>query len=839
MRRILSFTLVAALILVGLTVPAAAADEETYIVTFRSGLSSRAAAPAALPARAQGRARTIDRVMQAAIVPLTAAEAAAVAKNPSVATVQKDRIIHKTGTQTPAPWHLDRLDGRQTPYDGSYTSANDGAGVRVYVIDSGIARNHQEFAAASVADGVDYVKDGRGTSDCDGHGTFVSSMVVGRTYGTAKAATLVPMRVLNCTGDGLTSSFIDAANAIVTMHPQGVPGVVNMSLGDLGTGLNAAAQGLIDHGFTVVVAAGNNHWDACNETPASLPAAITVTATNQSDAQSWFSNTGSCVDVYAPGENVTGASHIATTATTTMSGTSMASPLVAGAAAQVLAFHPTWAPAQVWADLRLRAVGGAVPNASPGTPNLLLNVGPLGTMAGGPVIVGSTATQSQLSIDSAWSVAPDSTGAYQWFRAGVPIPGATGPTYTTADSDLNQPITVSVTASKQGYQPRTALSPAFTPTMPATPGTFRALTPARLLDTREGIGAGGPVAGNSTVTLQVAGRGGVPVGASAVVVNLTVTQPGASGFLTAHAQGTGVPGVSNVNFTRGQTVSNLATVPLSADGRVSLEYASVANGHLVADVQGFVVGGTAEAPGAVVPVAPQRMLDTRFSGAVGAGGEVDLPATGRAGVPAAASAVILNVTVVDPMAGGFVTAYPGGTAAPGASNLNFVAGQTVANLVVVKVGPGGTVRLRNGANAPVHLVADIQAYVIAGQATASGALVPVTPTRAIDTRANVGAGGPVGPRSSFTVNVARQAGLPANVQGAVTNLTAVETTADGYLTTYPAGRPMPLVSNVNFAARQTLPNLAFAALSNGSASFYLGSGGPAHVVADVSAYVLA
>ncbi|MGI8983324.1 MAG: hypothetical protein ACR2HM_02130, partial [Acidimicrobiales bacterium] len=259
---------------------------------------------------------------------------------------------------------------------------------------------------------------------------------------------------------------------------------------------------------------------------------------------------------------------------------------------------------------------------------------------------------------------------------------------------------------------------------------YRALVPARLLDTRDGNGAPvGRVASPAPVDLQVAGRGGVPAaGASAVVLNVTVTEPWAGGYLTAWPAGDARPLASNLNFTPGQTVPNLVTVKLGAGGRVSLFHSGL-TAHLVADVAGWF---GEEAGARYHPVLPARLLDTRipviqippgvlppgslyppphYPNVVAAGGAVDLAVVGQGGVPlAGASAVVLNVTAVDPAAGGYLTVWPTGQARPLASNLNFTPLRTVPNLVVAKVGAGGKISMYNGSASTVHLVVDIAGW---------------------------------------------------------------------------------------------------------------------------------
>jgi len=263
-----------------------------------------------------------------------------------------------------------------------------------------------------------------------------------------------------------------------------------------------------------------------------------------------------------------------------------------------------------------------------------------------------------------------------------------------------------------GYQTFTVTAPL------TTPGGFRSLSPHRLLDTRAGVGAPkAAVAAGGTVRLKVTGRGGVPVsGVTAVVLNVTVTQAASQGFITVYAGGTTRPSASNLNFLAGQTVPNLVIAPVATDGTVSLFNGSANTVQLIADVSGYFRSGTPTAAGTFKSLTPVRLLDTRTGvgapkAAVAAGGTVRLKVTGRGGVPVSGvTAVVLNVTVTQPASQGFITVYAGGTTRPSASNLNFLAGQTVPNLVIAPVATDGTVSLFNGSAGTVQLIADVSGY---------------------------------------------------------------------------------------------------------------------------------
>jgi len=315
---------------------------------------------------------------------MSAAAAAALARNPNVAYVEQDQEVSVSTTQTGATWGLDRIDQRDLPLSGTYTYENTGAGVTAYIIDTGILSSHTEFGERVSGTGYTAIADGRGTTDCHGHGTHVAGTVGGSTYGVAKGVTLVAVRVLACNGNGANSGVIAGMDWVVEHHEAGTPAVANMSLGggaDAAT--DEAVQRMIGDGVTVAVAAGNGDilgrpQNACNYSPARAPNAITVGSTTSTDARSSFSNYGTCVDLFAPGSGITSAGISSTTATASMSGTSMATPHVAGVAALYLQSNPAASPATVAAAMVDAATPNKVTNPMTGSPNLLLYSGFIG-----------------------------------------------------------------------------------------------------------------------------------------------------------------------------------------------------------------------------------------------------------------------------------------------------------------------------------------------------------------------------------------------------------------------------------------------------------------------------
>src|SRR5690606_2693822 len=301
------------------------------------------------------------------------------AADPAVASVIQNRTFHVTGTQpNPPSWGLDRVDQRNLPLNSSYTYPDKaGEGVTAYVIDTGVRISHNDFGGRA-ANGYDAIDNDNVAQDGHGHGTHVAGTVAGSSYGVAKKAKIVAVRVLNNSGSGTTAQVVAGIDWVARNAVK--PAVANMSLGgSADSALDAAVRNAVASGVTFVVAAGNESTNASTKSPARVTEAITVGATTSSDARASYSNYGSVLDLFAPGSSITSAWRTSDSATSTISGTSMASPHVAGAAALHLADNPSATPAQVSSALTAAATSGVVGNPGSGSPNRLLHVGEGGT----------------------------------------------------------------------------------------------------------------------------------------------------------------------------------------------------------------------------------------------------------------------------------------------------------------------------------------------------------------------------------------------------------------------------------------------------------------------------
>ena len=381
--------------------------EGTYIVTMAGGSDGDRVAQAhgVQGAAVSARYRSAFQGFTAELSPATARRLAA---DPRVASVEPDRWVELAGVQSPAPWGLDRIDQRSRPLNDAYSYGTTGAGVKIYILDTGVYRWHPDFGGR-VAAGYDATGSGT-TGDCNGHGTHVAGTAAGARYGVAKGATIVPVKVMYCDGLGLASEILEGMDWVAADHQPGEPAVANVSLTTVEpvSAVDVAVRyGILD-GISYVIAAGNADMDACDVSPSRVPEALTVGATASSDGRAWFSNWGTCLDVFAPGKNIVSADAFSSSGAVTMSGTSMAAPHVAGAAARYLQGRPSASPAQVTDSIVGTATTDIVTGSGWGSPRRLLFSSPATTVdwkaAAAPSPTYATITRSAARITAGQDV---------------------------------------------------------------------------------------------------------------------------------------------------------------------------------------------------------------------------------------------------------------------------------------------------------------------------------------------------------------------------------------------------------------------------------------------------
>ncbi|MFD7404801.1 S8 family peptidase [Streptomyces sp. NPDC059866] len=356
---------------------AANAVADSYIVTLKADRARSGSAEGRALAKKYGAVieRTYKKALNGYAIEASETEAKRLAADPAVASVVQNRTFTVAATQpSPPSWGLDRIDQRNLPLNSSYTYPDTaGQGVTAYVIDTGVRITHSDFGGRA-SYGYDAVDNDNTAQDGNGHGTHVAGTVAGNAYGVAKKARIVGVRVLNNSGSGTTAQVVAGIDWVAQNAVK--PAVANMSLGGgADTALDTAVRNAIASGVTFAVAAGNETTNASTRSPARVTEAITVGATTSGDAKASYSNYGTVLDLFAPGSSITSSWHTSDSATNTISGTSMATPHVAGAAALYLAGNPTATPAQVSTALTSAATPNVVTSPGTGSPNRLLYVG--------------------------------------------------------------------------------------------------------------------------------------------------------------------------------------------------------------------------------------------------------------------------------------------------------------------------------------------------------------------------------------------------------------------------------------------------------------------------------
>jgi hypothetical protein len=595
---------------------------DRYIVVFKkgktkNGVADRSVSDLAVSINSQyggNIVHTYKRALQGAAMVLPPAAVESLRQDSRVAYVEPDRISHITASESNATWGIDRVDQRDLPLNQTYSYPDQaGEGVHAYVLDTGVYAGHSEFSGigggSRVIPGYDFIDNDGNPDDCHGHGTHVAGTIGGNTYGLAKKATLHSLRVLDCDGYGPNSGIIAAIDWVTANHV--APAVANMSLGgEYSQALNDAVTNSIAAGITYGIAAGNDSDDACYYSPASTPGAITVGASNSSDAKSDFSDYGSCLDVFAPGEDITSAWIGSATATRTISGTSMATPHVVGAAALWLGLHPTATPAEVVQLLTLRATPGIIASPGDSSPNLLLYMGNMVDPQTNPQLASMDVTPSIFESGTAASITLRLTDVAP--AGGVIVALSSG------DAAIVVPGTVLIPVGSQGTAVPLTASPVSDPTVVTFSATYNGVTvtstatvlpsptPARLTLSPYFVEGGATATATLTLTGPAPAGGAivalsssdtsvatvpaaitVPAGSTSAELTVTSLRQASSVYVTISAAYHGLTRSARLSVRGTPAVSWIVVDPSALEGggtataRLGLAYSAPAGGAVV------------------------------------------------------------------------------------------------------------------------------------------------------------------------------------------------------------------------------------------------------------------
>ncbi|MEI7622286.1 MAG: S8 family serine peptidase [Actinomycetes bacterium] len=724
-----------------------------------------------------------------------------------------------------------------------------------------------------------------GQKECS-HGTHVAGIAAGGngtgTSGIAPGASLISIQVFayNYSTNRLTadSGDIDAALQWLYNRRADFPNLtaVNLSLAGSLKYPDASAsparitfcdsdypstkyrvQQLRELGIATVVASGNDSWTDGVAAPACLSNVVTVSALSggSGDVRAPYANVGPQVNLFAPG---TLTSSIPCNGSGVLSGTSMATPAVAGSIALLR-------QGSVADTVSLLEDTGTTVS---GFPSVKLDRALVG-LPGPPRLVNGLASGSSVALS--WLAPQVNAGTVADYTVTASPGGQTcttsGLSCTISSLDTTKSYVFTIVATGTGGVGAGASTPSIPlANVPVPPTDYVSLVPARLLDTRSVASGASTIDGNdlgcgavgqgvaNVRTLVVEGRGGVPTsGVDAVALNVTIAAPTASSFLSVYAGGTTTPGTSSINFVAGQIVPNMVIVKVGTDGRINILNA-LGSTQVVVDVVGWFPDGSD-----YTGVDPQRLLDTRTAaegggptvapsfqgiGPVGPRQTLKLPVIGRGTIPATGvGAVALNVTAVSPTGSSFLTVYPFGAALPNASNLNFTAGQTVANMVIAKVGADGSISIYNALGSTQVLVDIVGWFPPEVPPPAVSEYTGIVPERFLDTRTCNGCFtiddefvgiGPVAPQQSLPLQITGRGSIPSSGVGSVAlNVTGAGSSASSYLTVYPFGAARPTASNLNFLPGQVVPNMVIVKLGADGQIAIFNAAGSTSVVVDV------